>query len=155
MKNRVVQRISTGMLILFLLSSYVVSAAGPITVVLYYSSSCGSCKNAVKLVDAFALNYSDQIVFIKKEVGSNTTNRNEWKSYGFTYYPSIVINNETLVPKDNITEANLENLLTMYITQQEQQQTQDLFVLIGLGVGIVVVIGVVGVVVLRKQKKKE
>ena len=83
-----------------------VVAEDQVIVDFYYSETCGSCKPAVDIIDQVILHYvnnnSDNVVIYKKEITSNTTNRNEMRTRGLSY-PSIIINNLTKIPKANIT----------------------------------------------------
>jgi thiol-disulfide isomerase/thioredoxin len=76
----------------------------------YYSETCGSCKPAVDIIDQVILHYTENktenVVIYKKEITSNTTNRNEMRTRGLSY-PSIIINNFTKIPKLNITYDTL------------------------------------------------
>jgi len=76
----------------------------------YYSETCGSCKSAIDIIDQVVLHYaennSDNVIFFKKEVTSNSTNRNEMRMRGLSY-PSVIINNQTKIPRANITYDTL------------------------------------------------
>lgn len=131
-------------------------AESEVTVVLYYSASCGSCKTAKELVLELEQNYTgDNIVFIRKEVGSNSTNHAEWKSYGFITYPSIVINNETKIPKDNITREKLVVIIDEYLAKVNNSQLQPeqrLFLSVIIA-GAVLGLVLLAVVIWRKNRK--
>jgi len=58
----------------------------------------------------YAENNSENVVFFKKEITSNTTNRNEMRSRGVSY-PSVIIDNITKIPKLNITYDTLINTI--------------------------------------------
>lgn len=98
---------------LFLLSTSVV-AENQVIVDFYYSETCGSCKPAVDVVDQVIRHYAENntatVVFYKKEITSNTTNRNEMRARKVSY-PSVIINNLTKIPKTNITYDTLVNLI--------------------------------------------
>ncbi|MCX6671620.1 MAG: hypothetical protein NTX92_06845, partial [Euryarchaeota archaeon] len=87
-----------------------VVAENQVIVDFYYSETCGSCKPAADIIDQVILHYaennSENVVFFKKEITSNTTNRNEMRSRGLSY-PSVIINNLTKIPKANITYDTL------------------------------------------------
>jgi cytochrome c-type biogenesis protein len=148
------QTLVVGLCIFLLFMVPITYAEDDMTIVLYYSASCGSCKAASKLVDDLKKNYTgNNIVFIKKEVGSNQTNYNEWKSYGFISYPSIVINNETKIPRDNITEKNLKTILNTYLSKvNASNQQQNLLILILSAAGVILVIGILVAVTGRRKK---
>jgi thiol-disulfide isomerase/thioredoxin len=87
-----------------------VVAENQVIVDFYYSETCGSCKPANEIMDQIIHHYeennSNQIVFFKKEITSNTTNRNEMRERGLSY-PSVIVNNFTKIPKVNITYETL------------------------------------------------
>jgi thiol-disulfide isomerase/thioredoxin len=87
-----------------------VVAENKVIVDFYYSETCGSCKQANEIMDQVILHYeennSDKVVFFKKEITSNTTNRDEMRMRGLSY-PSVIINNLTKIPKLNITYDTL------------------------------------------------
>jgi hypothetical protein len=103
-----INRLVTFGFAIFLLSLIIPSvvAEDQVIVDFYYSETCGSCKSANDILDQVILHYSennsDNVVFFKKEITSNTTNRNEMRTRGLSY-PSIIINNLTKIPKLNIT----------------------------------------------------
>jgi hypothetical protein len=76
----------------------------------YYSETCGSCKTALDVVNQVILHYtennSDDVIINKKEITSNTTNRNEMRARGLSY-PSLIVDNLTRIPKTNITYDTL------------------------------------------------
>jgi thiol-disulfide isomerase/thioredoxin len=87
-----------------------VVAENQVIVDFYYSETCGSCKPVADIIDQVILHYaennSENVVFFKKEITSNTTNRNEMRMRGLSY-PSVIINNLTKIPKANITYDTL------------------------------------------------
>jgi hypothetical protein len=60
------------------------------------------------------VNYSGKVIINKKEVGSNATNRNEMHVRGLSF-PSVIINNETRIPKANITFKQVSESIDEYI----------------------------------------
>ena len=99
---------------IFTLITTSVIAEDQVIVDFYYSETCGSCKPATDIMDLVILHYtennSDNVVFFKKEITSNTTNRNEMRSRGVSY-PSVIIDNITKIPKLNITYDTLINTI--------------------------------------------
>ena len=138
---------------LVLLSGQEVGAEHTVVLAYYYSASCGSCKPKTAIVEEIAQNYTGRVAVIMKEVGSNQTNREEWESYGFTLYPSAVINNETKIPKENITRENLELLLNSYLAASEENTIDTRIVALVVGV-VVLASGAIMVFISRKQKDK-
>ncbi|HWR63659.1 MAG TPA: hypothetical protein VN365_04570 [Candidatus Thermoplasmatota archaeon] len=99
---------------IFTLITTSVIAEDQVIVDFYYSETCGSCKPAADIMDLVILHYaennSDNVVFFKKEITSNTTNRNEMRFRGVSY-PSVIIDNITKIPKLNITYDTLINTI--------------------------------------------
>jgi len=95
---------------IFTLVTTSVIAEDQVIIDFYYSETCGSCKPATDIMDQIILHYaennSDNVVFFKKEITSNTTNRNEMRARGVSY-PSVIVNNITKIPKLNITYDTL------------------------------------------------
>jgi hypothetical protein len=48
---------------------------------------------------------------------SNKTNYNEYTAHGFHSYPVVLIQNETIIPKYNITYENVATILDQYIAE--------------------------------------
>jgi len=87
-----------------------VVAKDQVIVDFYYSETCGACQSAVDIIDQvihhYAENNSNNVIFFKKEVTSNSTYRNEMRKRGLSY-PSVIINNQTKIPRANITYDTL------------------------------------------------
>jgi thiol-disulfide isomerase/thioredoxin len=112
-------------IIYFLISAVFIQYAAAeniITLDFYYSESCEPCEKYKPIINEIETNYTETLIVHRKEVGSNHTNWQEWNNYGFTEYPSVVINNEAKVPKNNITYENLENIINSRIEQLEQNR---------------------------------
>jgi len=129
-----------------------------IVVDFYYSKSCGSCKVAnatMHVVEAeFEKNYSGLIIFNMKEISNYTYNQErQARKLG---YPSVIINNETQIPKENITRVYMENILNSYIEQLNIKQNEDSYTPIILVAAAVLVVGVlVGIAFMRQRKEKK
>jgi len=102
-------------LFLFLPSA---AAENLIVVEFYYSATCGSCQAYKPILNQTAAyyerNYSQYIVFIWKEVGKNSTNYNEMHARGLSF-PSVIVNNETKIPKASLNYTNLVKVIDAYI----------------------------------------
>jgi len=100
------------------LSTSTVSAKNIVIVDFYYSETCHTCLTYIPLIDNitayYMKNYSGTVFIQKKEVGSNATNRNEMLSRGMTF-PSVIVNNETKIPKANLTYNELTEVIDSYI----------------------------------------
>jgi thiol-disulfide isomerase/thioredoxin len=102
----------------FCLSASLAAAEKLVVVDFYYSESCHSCLTYLPIIDNvtahYMKNYSGTVMIQKKEVGSNATNRNEMRVRGVSF-PSVVINNETKIPKANLTYEELTTVIDEYI----------------------------------------
>ncbi len=117
---------------LLLLITTSVVAENQVIVDFYYSETCGSCRPAIAIIDNitayYAENYSGKVIIQKKEVSANATNRNEMQARHLSF-PSVIINNETKIPKANITYENLVNVIDAYITELGIDQSFDEMIL--------------------------
>ncbi len=115
-------------LLLFLLGSVLAAAETQVIVDFYYSETCGSCLPAISVIDDviahYEKNYSGKVIINKKEVGANATNRNEMRSRALSY-PSVIINNETRIPRANITYNDVTERIDEYIANLKIQMTYD------------------------------
>jgi len=114
--------------VVLLLSVTSVIAENQVIVDFYYSESCGSCKPAITIIDNitthYAKNYSGKVIIQKKEVGSNATNRNEMHTRKLSF-PSVIINNETKIPKANLTYKELTERIDEYIANLDIHKKYD------------------------------
>jgi hypothetical protein len=110
------------------LCAMTVIAEDQIIVDLYYSASCSSCKIAKQTFEEVMVHYeandSGKILFIEKEVSSNATNKQEMNARGVSY-PSVVINNETKIPKGNITYEFLVTQIDSYVRNLSNHEKYD------------------------------
>ncbi|MCK5261915.1 MAG: hypothetical protein KAJ44_07015 [Thermoplasmatales archaeon] len=116
------------MLVLLIFSILVQSVAAENTIVVdyYYSTSCGSCKAYTEgVIDPIEANFSGKIIVNRKDVKSNTKDWNEWRDHGFKSYPAATINNETKVPKSNLTYETLEEIINAYLAEVDVNHTFD------------------------------
>ncbi|KYK24905.1 hypothetical protein AYK25_05900 [Thermoplasmatales archaeon SM1-50] len=128
---------------LFVLLSLIttsVPAENLVIVDFYYSNTCGSCKPAIAVIDNitvhYAKNYSGKVIVNKKEISSNLTNRAEMLNRGLSF-PSVIINNETKVPKANLTYDELTEIIDGYIADLSIHKTFDENIVSILGIGTV------------------
>lgn len=114
--------------VVLLISVISVIAENQVIVDFYYSSSCGSCKPAIAIIDNvtahYAENYSGKVIIQKKEVGSNATNRNEMYARKLSF-PSVIINNETKIPKANLTYEEITESIDEYISNLDIHKKYD------------------------------
>ena len=113
-------------MILVFLSIMVVSvppvvACDVILVEYYYSASCEPCQAKTEIINHIEHNFSTRVLVIRKEAGSNQTNYDQWRAYGFQYYPSVVINKNIAISKDNITQDYLETIINTLIANSDAE----------------------------------
>jgi len=107
------------------------AAEDSIYVYFYYSESCGSCEQYKPIMQQVIdeQNYSGIVHAEWKEVGSNETNYQEWRDYGFYSYPSMVIyvdaENVTTIPKSNLTAEEVFRSIDGYIAGLQVEQNYD------------------------------
>lgn len=78
----------------------------------FHQTGCYDCKITDPIIDQIEKEY-EFVEIIRIDV--NTIDGfNKWKKYEFLEVPAIVINNETKIPKEEITEENLKLLITNY-----------------------------------------
>jgi thiol-disulfide isomerase/thioredoxin len=110
------------------LCAMTVVAENQVVVDFYYSSSCGSCKAARQTFDDVIAHYeandSKQVLFFEKEVGSNATNKKEMLARRVSF-PSVVIDNQTKIPKANITYDFLVMQIDAYIKNLSNHESPN------------------------------
>lgn len=116
-------------LFLFLtVASTMANAEEQVIVDFYYSQTCGSCKPAINVIDNVTIhyerNYSGKVIIYKKDVGANATYREEMRARKLSY-PSVIINNETTIPKANITFKDVTERIDEYILNLKIKKTYD------------------------------
>jgi len=102
------------------------SALAQDTIVLdyFYSQKCGTCRPYTeKVIEPLEENYSGRIIVNKIDVNLNISNRQKWLDQGFLTYPAVVINNETKIPRRNLTYEELEEYIVFYLEQIEINKT--------------------------------
>jgi thiol-disulfide isomerase/thioredoxin len=102
---------------LIMITPLVSAAQRYVTIDFYYSSTCPSCKPYIKIMKEIDENYTGKIHINWKDFAGpgGEVNRTEWREHGFKTYPCALIENETKVPKENLTRDNLEAILKEYI----------------------------------------
>lgn len=103
-----------------------VCASDIITVDFYYSSTCGTCKAFIPIVEQveehYERNNTNTVVFHFKEVGANATNYAEMRARGLSF-PSVLINNQTKIPKINISYDFLVQTIDAYLKNLSINET--------------------------------
>ncbi|MDR7667293.1 cytochrome c biogenesis protein CcdA [Methanosarcina sp. Z-7115] len=102
--------------LLFLLIPTV--SAQPVSIVYFHQKGCHDCEITDPLVDRIETQYNNGIIITRIE--TNTADGfNQWNKYGFLEVPAIVINNETKIRKEEITEEKLKTLIDEHLVEEE------------------------------------
>ncbi|MGB9929239.1 MAG: cytochrome c biogenesis protein CcdA [Methanosarcina sp.] len=104
------------LLLLFLLIP--TTSEEPVSVQYFHQKGCHDCAITDPIVDRIEAQYNNSIILSRIE--TNTADGfNQWNRYGFLEVPAIVINNETKIPKEEITEEKLKILINEYLSKEE------------------------------------
>lgn len=95
-----------------------IAYASPITVDYFHQRACHDCEVTDPIVDQIEAQYNNSIIITRIET-STADGFNQWNNYGFVEVPAIVINNETKIPKEEITEEKLKTLIDEYLAAEE------------------------------------
>jgi thiol-disulfide isomerase/thioredoxin len=110
------------------LCAMTVIAENQVVVDFYYSTSCGTCKIAKQTLEQVIVHYegnnSQNVIFYEKEVSSNITNKHEMMARGVSF-PSVVIDNQTKIPKANITYDFLVTQIDAYIKNLSSHESPN------------------------------
>jgi len=101
--------------IFFIFLQPIVVADKPVLVEYFYSKTCPDCARTTPIIDEIEQEYGWRVVVERIEVSSSVENWDRWYSYGFEEIPSVVVNNETKIPKENITKERLEEIIDIYL----------------------------------------
>jgi len=106
------------LLIIFLLIifSQLGVAIAKVRVDFYYSSGCGECMEKMPIINETEQEYGNRIQVYKKDISRNEHYLEEWKDYGFFDVPAVVIENETKIPKYELTKEHLEGIIDSYLS---------------------------------------
>lgn len=94
-----------------------VVCAEPVTIQYFHQKGCHDCEITDPIVDRIEAQYENMV--ISKIETSTADGFNQWNKYGFLEVPAIVINNETKIPKEEITEEKLKTLIDEYLVEEE------------------------------------
>ncbi len=89
--------------------------ADPVTIQYFHQKGCHDCKVSDPIVDRIETQYKNNNVIISRIETSTADGFNQWNKYGFLEVPAIVINNETKIPKEEITEERLRASINEYL----------------------------------------
>lgn len=95
-----------------------VACADPVTIQYFHQKGCHDCEITDPIVDRIEAQYNNSIIITRFET-STIEGFNQWNKYGFLEVPAIVMNNETKIPKEEITEENLKMLIDEYLMEEE------------------------------------
>ncbi len=98
-----------------------VACANPITIQYFHQKGCHDCEIADPVVDKIEAQYKDNNVVIIKIETNTADGFNQWNKYGFVEVPAIVINNETKIPKEEITEEKLRTSIDGYLAKSRKE----------------------------------
>lgn len=98
-----------------------VAYANPITIQYFHQKGCHDCEIADPIIDQIEAQYKDNNIVIINIETSTTDGFNQWNKYGFVEVPAIVINNETKIPKEEITEEKLRTSIDGYLAKSRKE----------------------------------
>jgi cytochrome c-type biogenesis protein len=93
--------------------------ASPITIQYFHQKGCQDCKIIDPIVDRIEVQYNDSIVVTRIDT-ITADGFNQWNKYGFLEVPAIVINNETKIPKEEITEKKLKTSINEHLLEEKK-----------------------------------
>ena len=113
-----VSRITALLVIIYLSLIFIpVAHADPVTIQYFHQKGCHDCEITDPIVDRIEAQYENMV--ITRIETSTADGFNQWNKYGFLEVPAIVINNETKIPKEEITEEKLKTLIDEYLVEEE------------------------------------
>jgi len=114
-----INKLIFGLFLLILLATLSVNAQS-VNVKYFYMPGCSDCAKTEPIMLDAEQNYytkNEGVSFYWIDV-SNPAGLDEWGNYGFTEVPAVVINNETKLQKDDITEENLNYTIDVYLNNK-------------------------------------
>ena len=90
----------------------------------FYSEGCPICAQTTPIINAIEEEYENNISIERFEIGT-LENWNQWKNYGFLEVPAVVINNQTKIPREQITKEKLQHIIDWYLTNPQPNLTFD------------------------------
>ena len=107
-----------------------VAAFDPISIDFYYSEVCGSCIDALEnVILPIEEKYKENISVVYKDVFVNLSYRDEMIALRLSY-PSVVVNNETKIPTQNLNFSTVDRIVAGYLenlTNKETFNETDIF----------------------------
>ncbi|KKG30540.1 hypothetical protein DU52_04440, partial [Methanosarcina mazei] len=108
----------TALVVIYLSLIFIpVAYADPVAIQYFHQKGCHDCEITDPIVDRIEAQYENMV--ITRIETSTADGFNQWNKYGFLEVPAIVINNETKIPKEEITEEKLKTLIDEYLVEEE------------------------------------
>ncbi|MDO5838805.1 MAG: cytochrome c biogenesis protein CcdA [Methanosarcina mazei] len=117
--NKISYTISVLVVVCLYLILIPMACANSITVQYFHQKGCHDCEITDPIVDRIETQYKNNTIIISKIETSTVDGFNQWNKYGFLEVPAIVVNNETKLPKEEITEEKLKTLIDEYLVEEE------------------------------------
>jgi len=118
MKN--ISRIIALLTIIYLFLTCIPMAyANPVTIQYFHQKGCQDCKITDPIIDQIEVQYNNSIMITRIET-STADGFNQWNKYGFLEVPAIMINNETKIPKEEITEEKLKTSINEHLLEEKK-----------------------------------
>ncbi len=117
--NKISYTISVLVVVCLYLILIPMACANSITVQYFHQKGCHDCEITDPIVDRIETQYKNNTIIISKIETSTVDGFNQWNKYGFLEVPAIVMNNETKVPKEEITEEKLKTLIDEHLAEDE------------------------------------
>ncbi|MCO5382981.1 MAG: cytochrome C biosynthesis protein [Methanosarcina barkeri] len=96
------------------------ACAEPISIQYFHQKDCHDCVLTDPIVNRIESQYNNGSVVISRIETSTADGFNQWNKYGFLEIPAIVINNETKISKEEITEEKLKTSINEYLLEEEK-----------------------------------
>lgn len=96
-----------------------IASADSVTIQYFHQKGCHDCEITDPIVDRIEVQYNNSITITRIDT-STADGFNQWNKYGFLEVPAIVINNETKIPKEEITEEKLNTSINKYFLEEKK-----------------------------------
>ncbi len=117
--------------VLFGFFTSTVAAFDPISIDFYYSEVCGSCIDALEnVILPIEEKYKENVSVFYKDVFVNLSYRDDMIALRLSY-PSVVVNNETKIPTQNLNFSTVDRIVAGYLENLSKKETfneTDIFV---------------------------
>jgi cytochrome c-type biogenesis protein len=96
-----------------------ITYANSVTIQYFHQKGCLDCEITDPIINQTEARYKNNNVVVSRIETSTVDGFNQWSKYGFLEVPAIVMNNETKVPKEEITEEKLKTLIDEHLAEEE------------------------------------